>query len=124
MLNNTLKVYGENLLDKAINTSSATSSTSVRAGSTQGALSVNVYATEAITLAEDMTITITHADSESGVFADLTTFEFDDGDTFAAGDLIASAILPENCKACVSAKMTSDSTNSGHVLVTLGYLAR
>lgn len=124
MLNNTLKVYGENLLDKAINVSSATSSTAVRAGSTQGALCVNVYATEAITLAEDMTITITHADSESGVFSDLTTFSFDDGDTYAKGALMATALLPENCKACVSAKIASDSTNSGHVIVTLGYLAR
>lgn len=124
MLNNTLKVYGEHLLDKDINVASATSDTVVRAGGTQGALCINVFATSAITLTEDMTITVTHGDSENGEFADLTTFSFDGGDSYSAGELIASSVLAQECKACVSAKITSGSGNTGHVLVTLGYLAR
>lgn len=124
MLNNVLKVYDEDLINAAVNASSITSETVVAAGSTQGALCVNVFAEAALTTTDAITITIKHGDTETGSFASLLTLTVPASGSFAKGTLLATATLPQNTKSFVMASATSASTNSGKIRVTLGYLAR
>lgn len=124
MLKNILKVYNEDLIDAAINASNIDSAGVVAAGETQGALCVNVFAKGAVTTAAAINITVKHADNEDGNFANLQTISVASGKTFADGELMASATLPIDTKAFLSASATSASSNSGKIRVTLGYLAR
>lgn len=124
MMNNILKVYGEDLINGAINKSSVSGAQVLAAGETEGALCVNVFADGAVTTAEAVTITISHCDTENGTFTSLTTITIAASKSYADGDLIATTMLPQDTKAFISAAATSDSTNSGKIRVTLGYLAR
>lgn len=124
MLKNILKVYDEDLINAAVNSSSITGKSVVAAGSTQGALSVNVFAEEAITTTDAIAVTVKHCDTENGTFASLLTITVPASKSFAKGELVATEILPQNTKAFVAASATSASTNSGKIRVTLGYLAR
>lgn len=123
-MDNTLKVYGEDLINAAINASTVSGDKVLAAGNTQGGLCVNVFAKTAVTTAAAVTITVKHADSASGEFATLDTITIAADKSYGAGDLIASIILPQTTKAFVSAAATSNSSNTGSIRVTLGYLAR
>lgn len=124
MMNNILKVYGEDLINGAINKSSVTGDQVVAAGQTQGALCVNVFADGAVTTAAAVTITVKHCDTEGGTFTSLLTMEIAADKSYADGDLIATTTLPQDTKAFISASATSSSSNTGKIRVTLGYLAR
>lgn len=124
MLDNVLKVYNEDLINGAVNSSTIAAKSVVAAGSTQGALCVNVFAEEAVTTTDAITITVKHCDTESGSFASLLTLTVPASGSFAKGELVTTATLPQNTKAFVTATATSASTNSGKIRVTLGYLAR
>ncbi len=124
MLNNVLKVYNEDLINDAVNSSSIAAKSVVAAGSTQGALCVNVFAEEAVTTTDVITVTVKHCDSENGNFATLLTLTVPASKSFAKGELVTTATLPQDTKAFVTATATSASTNSGKIRVTLGYLAR
>ncbi len=124
MLNNILKVYGEDLFNGAINKASATGDKVIAAGQSGGALTVNVFAVGTVTTAAQATVTVKDGASESGEFSSLLTFTIAADKTFADGELIATAILPQETKAYVTAAISSATTNSGTIRVTLGYLAR
>lgn len=124
MLNNVLKVYNEDLINAEVNSSSIAGKSAVAAGSTQGGLCVNVFAEEAITTTDAISITVKHGDSENGTFTNLLTITVPASKNFAKGELVATETLPQDTKAFVTASATSASTNSGKIRVTLGYLAR
>ncbi|MBP5698380.1 MAG: hypothetical protein J6W96_02490 [Alphaproteobacteria bacterium] len=124
MLKNILKVYNEDLINGAINASSVASKSVVAAGKTEGALCVNVFAKGAVTTAAAVTITVQDSASETGTFANLMTLTVAADKSYADGELITTAILPQETKAFVKASATSSSSNSGSIRVTLGYLAR
>ena len=124
MLNNILKVYGEDLAAGALNQASIAAGTGIAAGSTQGALCVNAFAVGDVSATSAVTITVKHSDSENGSFADLLTMTIDAGSTFADGELMATATLPADVKAYVTAAVASATGNSGSIRVTLGYLPR
>ena len=81
MLNNILKVYGEDLAAGALNQASIAAGTGIAAGSTQGALCVNAFAVGDVSATSAVTITVKHSDSENGSFADLLTMTIDAGST-------------------------------------------
>ena len=124
MLNNILKVYGEDLINGSIAASTISSAQVVAAGTTQGALCINVFALNSVTTLEDVVITVKHGDTEGGSFSELLTITIPENKTYAEGSLIDTVILPENTKAFVMATAVSDATNTGKIRVTLGYLAR
>lgn len=124
MLNHTLKVYGEDLINGSIAGATVSGSKVVAAGHTEGALCLNVFAVGAVATDEAVTITVTHGDSENGDFATLMTITIAADKSFADGELIDSVILPMNTKAYIAASAVSDADNSGSIRVTLGYLPR
>lgn len=124
MMNNILKVYGEDLINGALNVAAVASDKVVAAGETQGALCVNVFAKGAVETKAVVTITVKHSDAENGTFADLLTITVPTGKTFVDGELMATATLPADVKAYVMASAASATTNVGSMRVTLGYLAR
>lgn len=125
MMNNILKVYDEDLINGELNAAAVASDKVVAAGSTQGALCVNVFAKgEVSTAGAAVEISVKHGDSEDGAFAELQTISVAQGKTFADGELMATMTLPADVKAYVMASATSATGNSGGMRVTLGYLAR
>ena len=124
MMNNILKVYGEDLINASIAGSTVSGDKVVAAGSTQGALCVNVFAVGAVTTVATVTITIKDCATEGGTFASLQTITIAADKSFADGELIATAMLPQETKAFISASATSNASNTGKIRVTLGYLAR
>lgn len=124
MLKNILKVYNEDLANGALNQSSIADGNPVAAGSTQGALCVNAFAQGDVSVASTVTITVKHADTEDGVFEEVLTMEVEATQSFADGELMATATLPADVKNFVTASVASASSNSGNIRVTLGYLAR
>lgn len=125
MMNNILKVYGEDLINGALNAAAVASDKVVAVGETQGALCVNVFAKgDVSTAGAAVVITLKHGDSENGSFADLQTITIAKSKTFKDGELMATATMPAGTKAYVMASAASATTNSGEMRVTLGYLAR
>lgn len=124
MLNNILKVYNEDLANGSLNQETISAGSAVAAGSTQGALCVNAFAIGDVTTASAVTVTVKHGDKENGTFADLLTITIDSGKSFADGELMATATLPADVRAYVTATVSSATENSGKIRVTLGYLAR
>ena len=124
MLNNILKVYGEDLASGALNQASIAAGTGIAAGSTQGALCVNAFAVGDVATTAAVTITVKHSDSESESFTDLLTMSVAADQSFADGDLMATATLPADVKSYVTAAVASAAGNSGSIRVTLGYLPR
>ena len=124
MLNNILKVYGEDLASGALNQASIAAGTGIAAGSTQGALCVNAFAVGDVATTAAVTITVKHSDSESESFTDLLTMSVAADQSFADGDLMATATLPADVKSYVTAAVVSATGNSGSIRVTLGYLPR
>jgi len=124
MMNNFLKVYDEDLVNGSLAAETVGSDKVLNAGSTMGALAVNVFAKGAVTLASDVVVTVKHGDDKDGSFGELMNVSVSAGGSFKDGELMATAILPENTKAYIMATVTSAVANSGDVRVTLGYLAR
>lgn len=124
MLNNILKVYGEDLASGALNQAAIAAGDAVAAGSTQGALCVNAFAVGDVATTAAVTITVKHGDTENGSFADLLMMTIDAEKSFADGELMATATLPADVKDFVTAAVASATGNSGSIRVTLGYLAR
>ena len=124
MLNNILKVYGEDLASGALNQASIAAGTGIAAGSTQGALCVNAFAVGDVATTAAVTITVKHSDSESESFTVLLTMSVAADQSFADGDLMATATLPADVKSYVTAAVASATGNSGSIRVTLGYLPR
>ncbi len=125
MINNILKVYGEDLINSAINLATISADNILKAGSTMGALCVNVFATSGVDLAgDDLTITILHAETEDGTFATLDTIVIAEDVTAEENELMATLTLPQTSKEFIKATATSSTTNTGSIRVTLGYLAR
>ena len=124
MLNNILKVYGEDLASGALNQASIAAGTGIAAGSTQGALCVNAFAVGDVATTAAVTITVKHSDSESESFTDLLTMSVAADQSFADGYLMATATLPADVKSYVTAAVASAAGNSGSIRVTLGYLPR
>lgn len=122
-MNNILKVHGEDLINAEVNKASVASAGAVLAGSVMGALCVNVFAVTDLNVAAEITVTVKHADTENGSYADLMTIKVP-AKTFKAGELAATALLPQDCKSYVTATAASATSNSGVARVTLGYLAR
>lgn len=124
MLNNILKVYGEDLVNGALNAATVAGDNAVKAGSTMGALCVNVFAKGDVDLKADVSVAIKHSDTENGTYASLLTISVATGKKFADGELMGTATLPQDVKAYVMGSVTSATTNVGGIRVTLGYLAR
>lgn len=124
MLNNTLKVYDEDLINGSVGAASISSDKVVAAGSTQGALAVNVFAASEVKIGStSLVVSVKHADSENGSFVEISKITVAQG-TYTEGALMATMTLPAEVKAYVCADATSATGNSGTVRVTLGYLAR
>ncbi len=124
MLNNILKVYDEDLAKGALNQASIAEGKAIAAGSTQGALCVNAFAVGDVSISNSVTITVKHGDSETGSFSELLTMSIEATKSFEDGELMATATLPADVKDFVTAAVTSNTSNSGEIRVTLGYLAR
>lgn len=125
MMNNILKVYDEDLINGALGATAVASDKVVAAGSTQGALCVNVFAKgEVSTAGAEVVITIKDGDTEDGTFAQVQTITIAKDKSFDDGELMATYTLPADVKAYVMASATSAAANTGGIRVTLGYLAR
>ena len=107
-----------------LNQASIAAGTGIAAGSTQGALCVNAFAVGDVATTAAVTITVKHSDSESESFTDLLTMSVAADQSFADGDLMATATLPADVKSYVTAAVASATGNSGSIRVTLGYLPR
>ncbi len=124
MLNNILKVYDEDLAKGALNQASIAEGDVVAAGSTQGALCVNAFAVGDVSISNSVTITVKHGDTKTGDFSELLSMSIEATKSFEDGELMATATLPADVKDFVTASVTSNTSNSGEIRVTLGYLAR
>ena len=126
MLNNIVKVYGEDLISTAFSTvpSGGTTGNPITVGETQGALCVNIFAKGAVSLSADVTVTLKHAATEGGEYASLASVTIASGATAADGELIKTVVLPAETKAFVKATVASSQSNVGGVRICLGYLAR
>ena len=126
MLNNVIKVYGEDLLATAFSVVPEGGSTGnpINVGQTQGALVVNVFAKSAVNLSADVTISLTHCDTESGTFTALASATIASGSAAADGALIKTIVLPAETKAYIKATVVSSQSNTGGLRICLGYLSR
>lgn len=123
MINNILKVYDEDLAKGALNQTSIGSDKVLEAGSTMGALCVNVFAVGNTSVSDEVVVTVKHGDTKDGSFAEIMTIPVQAGE-FKDGNLMATATLPQDVKDFIAATVSSSTSNSGNVRVTLGYLAR
>lgn len=97
MMNNILKVFDEDLINGALNAAAVASDKVVAAGSTQGALCVNVFAKGAVSTAgAAVAITIKDGQTEDGSFAELHTITIAKDKSFADGELMATYTLPSD----------------------------
>ena len=124
MMNNILKVYGEDLANGDLSVASIEGTTPVKAGHTSGALCVNVFAQGDVTITNEVNISVKESDTKTGGYSECVMIEVESGKAFKDGDLIATATLPHDVKEYVVADVMSSEANSGGVRVTLGYLAR
>ena len=124
MMNNILKVYGEDLASGDLAIDVIEGKNPVKAGQTSGALCVNVFAQGDVVVTNEIGVSIKHSDVQTGGFSECVAIGIEAGKTFRDGDLIASATLPHDVKAYVVADVSSSDVNSGGIRVTLGYLAR
>ncbi len=123
MINNFLKVHNEDLINSDVNKASLASAGVVAAGGTMGALCVNVFAETDMSVVSEISVTLKHADTENGSYAELMTFKVP-AKAYKAGELAATVTLPQDTKAYLMATAASATGNSGKIRVTLGYLAR
>lgn len=123
MLNNILKVYGEDLANGDLAEASISGNTAIVAGSTMGALCVNVFAKGDVNIVDEVKISVKDGETQDGGFAEILNISIEAGN-YADGSLMATATLPVDVRSYVIADVTSSTANSGGVRVTLGYLAR
>jgi hypothetical protein len=121
---NILTVYDEDLLRGDLSAATISGSKVLAAGSTQGALAVTAIAKGSVSLTSDVVITLSHADSENGVFSELEKLTIPASSQFADKEVMATYILPPQTKAYVSAAATSAKGNEGGVRVLFTYQAR
>lgn len=124
MINNILKVYGEDLASGDLSLGAISGTKPVCVGTTGGALVVNVFAVGDVEIVEDVVISVKHGDSRDGGFTEYFTINIERGHLYKDGNLMASTTISEDAKAFVVADISSSSTNTGNIRVTLGYLAR
>ena len=124
MLNNILKVHGEDLACGDLALPSISGEMPVCAGGTCGALCVNVFAEGDVVLTEDVSVSVKHGDTVDGGFAELFAINLEGGAQYKDGDLMATTTISETAKAYLVADVVSNEANSGGIRVTLGYLAR
>lgn len=126
MLDNTIKVYGEDLISTAFSVvpSGGATGNPITVGETQGALVVNIFAKSAVSLSADVTVNLTHSDAEGGTYTALTSATIASGSTAADGALIKSIVLPKETKAFIKATVASSQSNTGGLRIALGYLPR
>lgn len=121
-----LYVYGEHLAEADLS-KTTTGANPVEVSGTQGALIVNVIAKGDAKTAKasevGVKVAVLAADEPEGSFAEVTTITLPDG-TYVDDEVIASVTLPPDVKNYAKATVTGNTSSSGNVIVTLGYLAR
>ena len=124
MYKHKLKVYDENLLDAADISQTATSGVNpVFVGGTQNALVARVFAETAVVVAGTATAKVLASSTKTGSFVEVATKNLPTG-TYAKDDMIAEIILPLDIAKWGKANLNGNSSCSGEVIVTLGYVAR
>lgn len=123
MYKHNLQVWAEDLADADISQSNVNGD-AVMAGGTNGGLVVNVIAESAVTVADTVAVTILQDDNQKGNYTDTLVVKNLPAGTYAKGDLIVQIGLPANIKTWLKGKVAGNSSSSGLVCVTLGYLAR
>lgn len=116
-------VYNEELLKDADLSTTTTGTKIIKAGGTLGGLAVNLIATTAITATKTATLELLTADKATDTFTSVISVTVP-AQSFAAGDIIASVIVPQNAKLLLKAKLTGDSTTTGKADAVVEYLAR
>lgn len=124
MINNILKVYGEDLAAGDLSLGAINGTKPISVGTTGGALVVNVFAESDVVITEDVVISIKHGDSKEGGFSEYFAITLENGTTHKEGALMATTTISEDAKAFMVADVNSSANNSGKIRVTLGYLAR
>ena len=124
MLNNILKVHGEDLVCGDLSSSSILGEKTVCGGGTCGALAVNVFAKGDVVLAQNVSVSVKHGETVDGGFAELFVINLEGGMQYKDGDLMATTTISETAKTYLVADVVSNEANSGGIRVTLGYLAR
>lgn len=108
-----LKVYGEDLYN-------AGTSGVVNAGSTNGALVINVVAIADAPSFAETTVTVKQGATADNVTSNCGSFVAEAKENVKAGEVIAS-FSPSNVDAFLTASVSGETTNAR---VTLGYLPR
>lgn len=108
-----LKVYGEDLYN-------AGTSGVVNAGSTNGALVINLVAIADDASFAETTVTVKQGATADNVTEECASFVAEAKSNVKAGDVIAS-FIPSNAKTYLTATVSGETTNAR---VTLGYLPR
>jgi hypothetical protein len=126
MLNNTIKVYGEDLVvtDFSEVPEGGLTGGTIRIGDTQGALVVNVFAKGDVSLSSNVSIALWHSDSEDGSYDSLFTQSISSGVTAKDGELLDTLTFTADAKSFLKATVISAQTNTGGVRVCLGYWPR
>lgn len=113
MLGHSLKVYGEDLYN-------AGTSGVVNAGSTNGALVINLVAIADDASFAETTVTVKQGATADNVTKDCGSFVAEAKSNVKAGEVIAS-FTPSNVETFLTATVSGETTNAR---VTLGYLPR
>ena len=126
MLNNTLKVYGEDLA--TVNFADIPSTyyygDVVPLGNTQGALVVNIFAVGDWDITSNLSIVLQHSDEKDGVFETLYTQAYHDGQKATDGELVDTMVLFAKAKKYARIKVINNQNTVGGVKVSFGYLPR
>ena len=123
MYKHKLQVWGEDLAVADISQTSVDGE-AVNGGGTNRGLVVNVIAESAVKVAGSVTVTILGDDVKEGGFSTTETSAALTAGDYAAGDLIAQIALAPDVKTWLKGKVAGNSSASGTICVTLGYLAR
>ena len=133
MYKHKLQVWGEDLAVADISQTSVDGE-AVNGGGTNGGLVVNVIAESAVKVAGSVTVrragylpkgryTVREWAKDGDFSTTETSANLTVGD-YAAGDLIAQIALAPDVKTWLKGKVAGNSSASGTICVTLGYLAR
>lgn len=124
MYKNEVTVWQEDFLEpKAINAASVSGDSYLVVDGTMGAIVAKVLATDDVSVAQAITVSIKDCDTSNGSFAEVAKASIAVGD-YSAGDVMATISIPVDVKKYAKAELTSDTTNTGTVRVTGAYLPR
>lgn len=124
MYGHELKVWGEDLLPASeINKASVTADDAVIVNGAMGALTANVIAVGAVSLASAVTVSIKAADEKDGSFNEVATGTIATG-SYEDGEVLGTIAIPYDVKKWAKASLASATGNSGKIRVTPGYLPR